>query len=76
MEYYKDEIVKAEKEISRMDEIIKSEMFDENYIRELISKQKGELNVHSDYYDGNIAEGNWSQIEDSNIEKINDKRFY
>ena len=69
VKYYKDE--GAEKEIIKMEKIIKSGKFEESYIRELVARQKGELSVHSKYYDENIAEGNWSLIEeDSDIEKL------
>lgn len=69
VKYYKDE--GAEEEIAKMEKIIKSGKFEETYIRELVARQKGELSVRSRYYDGNIAEGNWSLIEeDSDIEKL------
>lgn len=71
--YEKDE--KAEKEIAEMKSTFETEEFEEKYIRELIGKQKGELNVKSKYYEGNIAEGNWSMIEeDSDIEKLDEKK--
>ena len=59
--YKKDDVV--EEKITTMEEIIKSEKFEESYIRELVANQKGELSVASRYYKGNIAEGNWSLIE-------------
>ena len=68
---YKDE--KAEKEISKMKEIIITRKFEDSYIRNLVAMQNGELYVRSQYYKGNIAEGNWSLIEDSNIDKLNAK---
>lgn len=64
--YYKHK--PTEKEIANMEEIIRSRKIDEDYVKELISRQKGELNVSSKYYKGNIREGNWSLIEnDLNI---------
>lgn len=69
MAYYKDEV--AEEKIKKMEEIIKSKKFEESYIRGLVARQKGELNFPSKYYEGNIAEGNWSQLEnDSDIENV------
>lgn len=69
MVYYKDE--DAEKEIEEMEKRIKSKKIEENYIRKLVASQKGELSVLSRYYEGNIAEGNWSLVEeDSNIENL------
>jgi len=69
VKYYKDE--GAEAEITKMEKRMKSGKFEETYIRELVARQKGELSVCSQYYDGNIAEGNWSLIEeDSDIEKL------
>lgn len=61
----------AEKEIITMKKVIKSEKFEESYIRKLVSMQKGGLSILSKYYDGNIAEGNWSLIEnDLDIENL------
>jgi len=69
---YEDE--NAEKEIAKMEEIIKSKKIEDSYIRNLVAMQNGELSVRSKYYkESNIAEGNWSLIEDSNIEKLNVK---
>lgn len=62
----------AERKIAKMEGRIKSREFTDRYIRSLISKQNGKLSVDSQYYEGVIAEGNWSQIEDFNI-KILDK---
>ena len=40
-------------------------------IRNIIGKQKSQLNVASKYYSGNIAEGNWSLIKnDRDIEYL------
>lgn len=69
MKYYKDTY--AEEEILKMEKIIKSGKVEENIIRDFVAKQKGKLNISSKYYDGDIAEGNWSLIEeDINIEKL------
>ena len=67
--YYKDEY--CESIIVETEEMLKRRKFDEKYIRGLIGKQKGELSIKSKYYDGNIAEANWSLLEDdSKIEKL------
>lgn len=67
--YYKDK--HAEQKIAVMEEIIKSKKFEKGYIRELVARQKGELSVFSQYYERNIAEGNWSLIEeDLDIKKL------
>lgn len=69
--YKKDE--KLEKVIEEMKEISKSEKFEDKYIRKLISMQKGELGVQSEYYaPENIAEGNWSLPEDKNIKCLDE----
>lgn len=57
-----------------MKEKIEDKDFNEPCIRDLVANQKGELSVASRYYTGNIAEGNWSQIEDASIEDL-DKRI-
>ena len=70
--YYKDEY--CESIIAEAEEMLKSRKFDEKYIKELIGRQKGELSIKSKYYDGNIAEANWSLLEDdSKIEKLDEK---
>lgn len=60
----------AESKISEMEDRIKRMEFTDRYIRCLISKQNGKLSVNSKYYEGVIATGNWSQIEDLNIKKL------
>lgn len=72
MAFYK-RVEDAEKEILEMQEKIECEKFEECYIRKLIGRQKGELEVPSIYYKGNIAEGNWSLIkEDSDIKRLDE----
>lgn len=67
--YKKDE--RLEKIIDEMKEISKSKKFEDKYIRKLISMQKGELSVKSEYYaPANIAEGNWSLTEDRYIKSL------
>ena len=61
----------AETEIKNLEEKLKYKKIESTYIRELISKQNGKLSVKSEYYKGMIAEGNWSLVEDSKIEKLN-----
>lgn len=69
--YYKNRDEEADKKIKEMKEICKTEKFYEEYIREIVSKQKGELSVNSNYGGKEkISEGNWSIIEDSKIEKL------
>lgn len=69
MVYYKDK--GAERRIEKMEQRIKSKKFEDSYIRELVARQKGELSVSSKYYEGNIAEGNWSQLEkDLDIKRL------
>ena len=69
MVYYKDK--GAERRIEKMEQRIKSKKFEDSYIRELVARQKGELGVSSKYYEGNIAEGNWSQLEkDLDIKRL------
>lgn len=44
-------------------------------IRNIIGKQKSQLNVSSKYYSGNIAEGNWSLIQDDkDIENLDSEK--
>ncbi len=54
-----------------METIIKSRKFEDGYIRNIVAMQNERLSIRSKYYKGNIAEGNWSLVEDSNIEKFN-----
>lgn len=69
--YYKNRDEEADKKIKEMKEICKTEKFNEKYIREIVSKQKGELSVNSNYWkDEKISEGNWSIIEDSTIKSL------
>lgn len=75
MEKYCCKNEEAEKTIEDLKEKDKTKKFDENFIRELIAKQKGALSVESKYYKGkNIAEGNWSLVEDEEIEKLDEKK--
>ena len=53
----------------------KSERFEDDAVRALIGKQKSELSVSSKYYDGNIAEGNWSLLEDDSYLKYLDSEI-
>lgn len=69
--FYKDK--SAERKIQKMEKIIKSKKFRESTIREIVARQKGELDVKSVYYDGNIAEGNWSLVENDKDIKILDR---
>ena len=73
--YYKNE--DAEKKVKEMEKIVKSGKFEESYIRELVAMQKGELGISSKYYEGNIAEGNFSVVEDDkNIERFDKEDYY
>ena len=67
MAYYRDR--KPSEVVREMKEKTKIEKIDDNYIRNLVAMQNGELNAKSSFYDGNILEGNWSFIEDSDIVK-------
>ena len=70
MIYCKDK--DAEEKIKEMEKTLRRREFKESYIRDLVAMQKGELGVSSQYYKGNIAEGNWSLIvKDEDIEKLN-----
>ena len=74
MFFYK-KVEKLEKEIKEMKENYESETFENCYIRKLVGRQKGELEVASKYYKGNIAEGNWSLLEnDSDIEELDKEK--
>lgn len=70
MAYYRDR--KPNEILVEMKEKVESEKFDDNYIRNLIAMQKGELSVKSKFYDGKIAEGNWSLIDDLDIRKLDE----
>ena len=66
---YKEE--KMEEELKKEIKFFKQEKEDDEYIRQLVARQKGQLKVESDYYKGNIAEANWSIIEeDSDIKEF------
>ena len=52
MAYYRDR--KPDEIVREMKEKIKIEKLDDNYIRNLIAMQNGELNVKSLFYEGNI----------------------
>ena len=60
----------AEEKTVEIKEKFEREEFDEDFIRKLIANQKGKLSVKSKYYKGMIAEGNWSQIKDKEIEEL------
>ena len=74
----RDEI--ADKENKKMKkimrDILKDKKIKESDLLNLIGKQKNGLNVDSEYYDGNIAEGNWSLLKnDIDIKELDkDKR--
>lgn len=69
--FYKNRDEEADKKIKEMEEICKNDEFNEAYIREIVSKQKGELSVKSKYgKKEKISTGNWSIIEDSKIEEL------
>lgn len=74
----RDEI--ADKENKKMKKIMRAILNDkkikERDLLNLIGKQKNGLNVDSEYYDGNIAEGNWSLLKnDIDIKELDkDKR--
>lgn len=75
-------IIKDDEKEEKLKEEIRffeDEKIDDQYIRQIVAKQKGKLNTKSGYYKDDIAEGNWSVIEkDSDIkdfdsEEIDDK---
>lgn len=73
---YRDKDEFVETKIKDMKEKIKCKKFEDDYIRELVAIQKGELSVLSKYYSGNIAEGNWSLLsEDSLIKDLDENIF-
>lgn len=61
----------AEEEITRMIKNMITETPEDDYIRNLIAKQNGKLKTNSQYYKGNIAEGNWSLIDEADIKILN-----
>ena len=66
IETYKEE--ENYKRLIKEIDFFKSDEIDDVKIRQIVGKQKGQLNVDSNYYSGNIAEANWSVIEeDSDI---------
>ncbi len=72
MGYYKDEAL--EKEIAIIKRKFDKKEFDDSYIRKLVAMQKCQLSVKSQYYDENIAEGNWSLVEeDEDIITLDEK---
>lgn len=71
MKYYIDLDKEAEIELNNLREHFKSKKIKDEYIRKIIALQKGELSILSNYYSGNIAEANWSLIEnDEKIKKL------
>ncbi len=52
-----------EKELKNEINFFKKDETDDAYIRQLVAKQKGKLYVESRYYKEDIAEGNWSIID-------------
>lgn len=65
-----------EEELEKEVKIFKNEKFDDDYMRQLVAKQKGKLNVESSYYKDDIAEGNWSIIEkDSDIKDFDSEEI-
>lgn len=59
---YKEE--ENQEKFNKEIKFFESEKLDDIKIRQIVGKQKGQLDVKSNYYTGNIAEANWSVIED------------
>lgn len=69
MPYIKKDTYKEEELEKEILETYKCEKYEDNFIRDLVGKQKGKLNAFSKYYKGNIEEGNWSVLKaDSDID--------
>ena len=71
----RDEV--ADKENIKMErimrDVLKNKKIKESELLNLIGKQRNELNVDSEYYSGNIAEGNWCLLKNDIDIKILDK---
>lgn len=71
---YKEEEI--EEELKKEIKFFKQERDDDEYIRQLVARQKGQLNVESCYYKGYITEANWSIIEeDSDIKAFDSEKI-
>ena len=65
-----------EEKLKKEIKFFKDEKFNDDYIRQIVAKQKGKLNVESGYYKADIAEGNWSVIEnDSHIKDFDSEEI-
>lgn len=72
---YKKRDEEADLKIKEMKKTLEEWKISQEYIRKLVAYQNGELNVKSRYYKGNIAEGNWCIVKETNLLSLDDEKI-